>query len=1342
MIKHYSLKKLWQSSGNIFLLLVLFHTSVIQAQNHSHNISAELNELLNYYEKKIYFTENKGQWETEILFRADLPSGKAVASPSGILLAVYDAADLAARSEQGFREEQAFSQGENFNEKRLGVRGHAWMLRFLNSSPSMRVEGELKHDDVFHYFPGNKEKHRTDVRNFGEIWYRNVYDGVDVRFYPSASGDLEYDMICLPGFNKEKIVFKLEGISEVEKTAEGSLKLKTTVGDMILPSPVSYQKINGQYFPVESEYIVSASGEISFALGKFDVAQPLIIDPIALRWATWINSNSTNDNHGHCIWVDETEGSIYIANRLVGTTDNITPGALYDTTAGGIETVVGKYMEPSTIGGAGTRLWQTYIGGFRDDNPYAMEMGSDGNIYITGTTNSPDFPLLGGTGFSGISIDNRNESGINIYVLKINAQGNSVKSAVIGGDSNDSPYDLRISADGDVLVGGTTNSNNLGSLHPGTGATNSSMGNDVLIFRLNQNLSTLSWMRNYGGSGNDQARIMLFNTYSNDIYLAGFTQSSDFPVVNPRQNYQQGTNRNGFLQKLKGDGTTVWSSYFNSEEIASSTILCMEFNSNFTRLYFGGITTGLHASNISQQGVFDNTYNGGNNDFFVALIDTAQNFVGATYLGGINNESNMMGMNVDQNNDVYVFGYSNSFDFPVTADALQDTIMGGSDKIFVKIAADLGWLKYSTFYGGTQEDYDPVGERGIKFSNCRIYTIVTARSSDIPLTEGAITEIRLSMGNYEPGLVVWANPPDLTNNNIFDNQTICAGTLPSDIFGTEPDFSLPNISRNGVISPYPVSGGTITYQWQSSSDNVNWTDIPGATGQHLPASQIGVLYSQTFFRRIISGDACVIEGLSGQIVTVNIPEINATINNITCTGENNGSILANVDFGTPPYSYTWSNGTTNQNLTNLAPGTYTLSISDGAGCNATQGFSIEEPELITVSATITGGDCMSGINVNATVLGGTAPYQFLWHPGGETSPNITAMQTGEYVVTVTDGNNCPPVTASVFVQIGSLTPPEITANGPLEFCENESVTLTASTTGSVNYQWYANGELLPNQNNSTILVNAAGTYYVEISNAGCSAQSQEITVSIGELPHALVSPSALICPGDSVVLTASGGEYFLWSNGETTSSIVVSPTQNTSYSVEVSNPVCDEISFASTVVSLAPEPAATIVITGVPTLGNPVHFSNLSGDSNIISWFWDFGDGTSSTVPSPYHTYAPEGSYTIILSVENEFGCENSDTLEIEVTQIISIPNILSPNGDGINDAFFIGNNGAEEYLISIYNRWGALIFENAGKGVSWDGRTKAGEPVSEGTYFYILHVRNSGSLGDFKQAGFITIVR
>ncbi|MGB0368976.1 MAG: gliding motility-associated C-terminal domain-containing protein [Flavobacteriales bacterium] len=151
----------------------------------------------------------------------------------------------------------------------------------------------------------------------------------------------------------------------------------------------------------------------------------------------------------------------------------------------------------------------------------------------------------------------------------------------------------------------------------------------------------------------------------------------------------------------------------------------------------------------------------------------------------------------------------------------------------------------------------------------------------------------------------------------------------------------------------------------------------------------------------------------------------------------------------------------------------------------------------------------------------------------------------------------------------------------------------------------------------------------------------------------------------------------------------------------------------------------------------------VGADSNsIVSWSWGFGDGMFGEEQLTDHTYSDEGIFTVSVLVENEFGCFSTDTALVEVTQIITIPNVFTPNDDGYNDQLYFDNYGADAYELTIYNRWGMVVHYDKSGEIFWDGRTPAGAECEAGTYFYKLNVKNEFSLGDFKQTGYVTLIR
>ncbi len=1156
----------------------------------SSEVSPDIKNMLNYYDKQVYFTQNKGQWDSKILYRADFKLGQALATKEGMLVGTFNPADAEAQAQWITKQEASHISHTPFTESEPHLRGNGWTMNFINHSPLMTVEGKTKHKDVFNYFIGNQSQ--TNINSYQEIWYNNVYDNVSVRYYPSKDGSLEYDMICKPGFNKDAISIKMDGISKVILKKDGSLVLKTSVGEMKLPTPVAYQNINGQRVPVDVHYVVTGNNIVTFNIGNFDKSKTLLIDPIALRWATWLCTNSTGANHAHCVWVDASD-NIYTVARVEGTSSaTITAGAFDVTANGTLNMIIGKYTEPTSVGGSGTRVWQTYVGGNDDNNPYAAQMGPDGNLYITGYTTSSDFPLTGGTAFSGepASINEESQTTDNIFVLKITPDGQSIKGGVIGGNGDDESYDLRFTSTGDVLVCGETKSGNLATLFPGSGATGTSGSAttiyDVFVFRINANFDTIRWMKNYGGSGTgvvNVATIMVDNPGNDNIYVAGYTSATNFPTTSAvgepaaRQSALGGS-ESGFIQKLNSAGTTKWSSYFDAASGKTAQILCMEFNTLYDEVYFGGLTNGLASSNISA-GAYQTTIKG-TSAFFVANMDTNQTFVSGTYVGGTNTTGNnaainMMGLNTDQNNDVYVLAYTTSTAFPTTNGAVQTTNMtkektGQTDttEVFLKLYTTLDSLEFSSYYGGTFNDYDPVGERGIKFSNCRIYTLVTSESDDIPLTQGTLNSTKSSSTSiYEPGLVVWSNPPDLLDNTIMGDTVVCKGGTPSGFTGSMPSYSLPTIIRNNVVQTpaYTVGGSATSYQWQSSTDSINWTNIPSGTTQNLSSSLIGALTVTTYFRRIISGDACIIAGAADQTVKVIVASVGATVNNVTCNGLNNGSITANPT-GPSPYTFTWSTGASTQTISSLEQGTYSVTVTDGNNCTYSNSFIITQPAVLaeTIASQTNPTTCVgnNGSCTANTPTGGTPPYTYNWTPSGGTGLTASNLTAGTYTITAMDKNGCTATATAILPQPTKITA-LITATNTSFCIGTSSATLKASAsggTGSFTYTWSPSTGLNVTTGSSVSASPTVTTTYTVTATDGngCTGTATQV-VTIYPLPTVSVTAtSSAICAGNKDTLTASGATSYTWSpsgslSASTGVSVTADPTLTTTYTVTGTN---------------------------------------------------------------------------------------------------------------------------------------------------------------------------------------------
>jgi gliding motility-associated-like protein len=153
-------------------------------------------------------------------------------------------------------------------------------------------------------------------------------------------------------------------------------------------------------------------------------------------------------------------------------------------------------------------------------------------------------------------------------------------------------------------------------------------------------------------------------------------------------------------------------------------------------------------------------------------------------------------------------------------------------------------------------------------------------------------------------------------------------------------------------------------------------------------------------------------------------------------------------------------------------------------------------------------------------------------------------------------------------------------------------------------------------------------------------------------------------------------------------------------------------------------------------------FSDLS-TGGATSWSWDFGDGGSSSAQNPSHLFTSNGLHTICLTASNSMGCADSVcyTINVDVTEFINIPNVFTPDGDGVNDFFFINNSGLSEFSLEVFNRWGIKVFTADAPNMQWDGRSTSGVELSDGTYFYILRA-TSVTAKDYSQNGFINLIR
>jgi gliding motility-associated-like protein len=361
--------------------------------------------------------------------------------------------------------------------------------------------------------------------------------------------------------------------------------------------------------------------------------------------------------------------------------------------------------------------------------------------------------------------------------------------------------------------------------------------------------------------------------------------------------------------------------------------------------------------------------------------------------------------------------------------------------------------------------------------------------------------------------------------------------------------------------------------------------------------------------------------------------------------------------------------------------------------------------------------------------------------GAADSVRVLAASSRWYVVTVTDARGCI-FTDSTFLEVLAPISPFRGLNA--SWCFGENYVLDPNLAAAfVGFSWLPDPDITdPSSWQQTFSTLPARWVYLALSDTlGCSYID---SIRINPEVRVQVNGSAdrYVCNNDTVTLQVSGGTRYLWSTGDTTSSIRATTATQAVYWVIAYLGDCRSLNDTILLTNATAEADFTFSPdTGyAPQL---VSFTNLSPDANQLRFVWDFGDGNGSVEANPQHIYRAPGAYSVRLNVRNVVtGCSDSLLYEFVIIDSIQIllPNAFTPNGDGINDVFrgVIRNFEAFEFLI--YDRWGGLVFTGKSETFTWDG-TQNGEALPAGVYPYVLKAQGKNGR-PYNRTGQIVLIR
>jgi hypothetical protein len=569
-------------------------------------------------------------------------------------------------------------------------------LRMAGGNRAPRLAGLEPQPMQTNYLLGkDPARWHTGVPHYARVRYEEVYPGIDL-VYRGNQRQLEYDFVVAPGADPKRIRLAFEGADRLTIGPRGELVLHTPHGDLVQHPPVVYQERGGERQPVAGRYVLLSPRQAGFVLGRYDRSRPLVIDPV-LAYSTYLGGS--DDDLPRDIAVDSV-GNAYVTGMTWSLTfPGVDAGSLQPYNAGFNDAFVTK------INPAGTAVvYSTYLGGSDIDWGYSIAIDGAGSAYVSGWTDSPDFP-----GIKEGSIQPGHPTGRDAFVTKIDPTGAAiVYSTYLGGRGADYSLGIAIDGAGNAYVTGGTNSATFTGVDDGSiQSTNAGGFTDAFVTKINPAGTAVVYSTFLGGSESDQAWNITADSQGN-AYVTGETASATFPGVNAGslQPANGGPLFDGFVTKINPTGTaTVYSTFLggSGDSDAGRAIAVDSAGS----AYVAGQTNSSNFPGVNAASI-QRTFAGGPfpGDGFVTKVNPAGTaIVYSTYLGGSDFDV-CLAIVVDGDGNAYVAGESASPTFPgVNAGSLQPVFGGGViDAMVTKINPTGTAVLHSTYLGGAGND--------------------------------------------------------------------------------------------------------------------------------------------------------------------------------------------------------------------------------------------------------------------------------------------------------------------------------------------------------------------------------------------------------------------------------------------------------------------------------------------------------------------------------------------------------------------------------------------------------------------------------------------------------------
>jgi muconolactone delta-isomerase len=590
------------------------------------------------------WVKNEGQWDERALFSASGYFGNTWVTKDGELLHV------------AVKKEEC----KDKTEKAQTCPSKSWVIseRWIGGKVQA-IKGEEELQTEVSYFVGNDpSKHRSNLSTYRYVSLGQVWSGVEVKL-KATQKTVEKLFYVKPGADPSKIVVQVDGAEGLKLSKDGEIIIKTGLGELKLSKPIAWQEKDGKKLPVEVSYKLIGKNRYSFMVAKADPSLPIVIDPILQ--STYLGGS--DDDVAVDLAIHPQTGEVYVAGY--------TNSKNFPKTTGGAQAVYGGGSYDAFVARLNKDLTQilqsTYLGGSSDDSASALAIHPQtGEVYVAGYTNSKNFPKTTGGAqavYGGGSYD--------AFVARLNKDLTQIlQSTYSGGSSDDNANALAIHPQaGEVYVAGYTNSKNFPKTTGGAQAVYGGGYYDAFVARLNKDLTQILQSTYSGGSDMDDAIDLAIHPQTGEVYVAGYTNSKDFPKTTGGAQARKRAYTNPFVARLNKDLTQILqSTYLGGTGEDYATALAIHRKTG--EIYVAG---GTFSKNFPKTtGGAQAAHGGGDDDSFVARLNKElTQILQSTYLGGSSDDVASALAIHPQTGEIYVAGHTRSSNFPKTAGGAQ-----------------------------------------------------------------------------------------------------------------------------------------------------------------------------------------------------------------------------------------------------------------------------------------------------------------------------------------------------------------------------------------------------------------------------------------------------------------------------------------------------------------------------------------------------------------------------------------------------------------------------------------------------------------------------------------------